>query len=120
MLLSSNLLVLASSLLSLTSATSLEPRHDKVVTTFTFEIHSLDNFWVPSEHIEVSFVLPLRRKAGAQPVALRYLASLRNGKQTNGVFGQEEIDVTDTGMLPSSLPNPTPFPSHSPTSSPLS
>ena len=108
MFLSTSIITLASSLLSLTSATSsLEPRHDKQINgAFTFQIHSLDNYWVPSSNIRVDFVLQLRRKPGAQPVALRYLQQLRGGKHNNGVFGQEEIDVTDTGMPFHSLKRP--------------
>ena len=59
----------------------------------------LSEFWVPSADKQVQNVLNLARKPGARPHNAAYLQALRGGHQVDGVYGVEEVDVTDTGMI---------------------
>ena len=69
---------------------------------FKIEPLKLHDFWVPSANKPVQSILNLKRKPGAKPHNAKYLQALRRGNAVDGVYGSEEIDVTDTGTLRSS------------------
>ena len=59
----------------------------------------LPEFWVPSANRKVQNVLNLIHKPGQKPHNAAYMQALRGGHQVDGVYGVEEVDITDTGMI---------------------
>ena len=100
----SNIAAITTVLTTCLSLTTPTLAHDQKSNTkggggggFTIKQQSLPDFWVPSRNEKVQNVLQMKRRPGAKPINSKYVQALRSGKQVDGVYGSEEIDVTDTG-----------------------
>ena len=63
---------------------------------FRLETYRPSSFWVPSPNRLAQNVLSMQRRPG-RPASDGYMKSLRKGGQVDGVYGFEEVDVTERG-----------------------
>lgn len=95
----SNFAALAALLTTCLSIATLTDAHDGRGRNFKIQPYKPPHFWVPSPNIKAQHVLNMRRKPGQKPHNAAYLQALKQGVQVEGVYGTEEVDVTDTGLV---------------------
>ncbi|KAL9099605.1 MAG: hypothetical protein Q9163_004912 [Psora crenata] len=72
--------------------------HVKSHNPFRLEPYSPTSFWVPSPNQIAQNVLSMRGREGI-PASAAYMKSLRSGSEAKGVYGYEEVDVTERGLV---------------------
>jgi len=98
-----NLDLLRVAALSLPSLLLLFPVEAVQGQQFQLRPYRPDSYWVPSPDRQAQHVMSMRQRQG-KPSSAGYLQALQQGSQVQGVYGNTELNSTDSGTAPLGRP----------------